>query len=124
MAYIITNQCSGCVSVTNPNHSRCYSVCPTQAVQQTETQVQINSDRCNNCVGFYSTPQCVAVCPGNHVCVPAETDYWQRWFKAYNDRIARLNGSGSTTYWERWFDVYSHQLSRLTQSRSLQFTTH
>ena len=43
----------------------CLEVCPTEAISIRENTLlfAIDPDRCNECVGFYDEPQCVAVCP-------------------------------------------------------------
>ncbi len=43
----------------------CLEVCPTEAIsiRGTDLVFTIDPERCNECVGFYDEPQCVAVCP-------------------------------------------------------------
>ncbi|QZZ18657.1 4Fe-4S binding protein [Leptothermofonsia sichuanensis E412] len=116
MTYIITSQCIEC--------HRCESVCPTGAITRNEQQYQINSERCNDCVGHYTVPQCWAICPTNGGCIPdlaslprslagnASSDYWDNWFTTYEFLISRLKGSQQTAGWQRWFEIYSQALSR------------
>lgn len=116
MTYIITSQCIEC--------HRCESICPTGAVSKNEQQYQINSERCNDCVGHYAVPQCWAACPTVGGCVPnlailpqslsikPSKDYWERWFNTYNHLVSRLTANQASDYWQRWFDVYSHILSQ------------
>jgi NAD-dependent dihydropyrimidine dehydrogenase PreA subunit len=115
MTYAITSQCIAC--------SRCESICPTQAITQSEQQYQINSERCNDCVGHYAVPQCWAVCPTNSGCVTVATlshllvaqpahDYWDVWFNLYNNLIAQLKADHQSDYWQYWFDTYSRLLSQ------------
>lgn len=116
MTYIITNQCIEC--------HRCESVCPTGAITRNEQQYQINSERCDDCVGHYAVPQCWAACPTSGGCVPGlasppqsqfaqlSTDYWESWFDTYNYLVSRLKATRSSDYWQRWFDVYSQTLSQ------------
>jgi 4Fe-4S binding domain len=114
MTYRITSQCIEC--------HRCESTCPTGAITQNEQQYQINSERCNDCVGHYSVPQCWAVCPTNGGCVPnlavsplfvePSDDYWGTWFNTYNHLVSGLKVNQPSDYWQRWFDTYSQALSR------------
>jgi Fe-S-cluster-containing dehydrogenase component len=116
MTYIITSQCIEC--------HRCESRCPTGAITRNEQQYQINSERCNDCVGHYSVPQCWAVCPTNGGCVPSlatlsrsfapqpADDYWNAWFATYNRLVSRLKAAPAPNYWQHWFDTYSHAVSK------------
>lgn len=123
MAYTITDKCIGC--------QRCLPNCPTNAIESDGSTFRIDADRCNNCVGAYSVPQCWASCPTNEACVPSlkgataftlstaierSADYWKAWFSTYHNRIARLEASKHSGYWEAWFDNYTQSLQRL-QSR-------
>ncbi|MGA7937246.1 MAG: 4Fe-4S binding protein [Kovacikia sp.] len=119
MTYIITSQCIEC--------HRCESSCPTGAIIQNEQQYQINSERCNDCVGHYAVPQCWAVCPTNGGCLPTGAalprsqviepapDYWDTWFDTYNRLLSRLNVNHSSDYWQRWFKTYSQVLAKQLQ---------
>lgn len=55
MALIINNDCISC--------GVCIDECPNSAISQGEEIYVINPDLCTECVGFYSEPQCVIVCP-------------------------------------------------------------
>jgi Fe-S-cluster-containing dehydrogenase component len=111
MAYMITSQCIEC--------HRCESTCPTGAITQNGHQSQINFERCNDCVGHYSVPQCWAACPTNSGCIPLRStslavrssDYWDTWFDTYNHLVSRLNAKRQSDYWPRWFDTYSQALA-------------
>ncbi|KGF73802.1 4Fe-4S ferredoxin [Neosynechococcus sphagnicola sy1] len=120
MTYVITSQCTEC--------HRCESICPTGAIARNEQQYQINSERCNDCVGYYAVPQCWAVCPTNGGCLPdlatppqarfaqPANDYWDHWFLAYNRLVSRLNANRPSDYWKRWFDTYSQALAKQLQN--------
>lgn len=120
MAYIITSQCIEC--------HRCEFICPTGAITKNEQQYQINSGRCNDCVGHYSVPQCWAACPTNRGCVPnlatlsqslstkPTNDYWENWFDIYNGLVSRIKTNQLSDYWQRWFDNYSQALSQQLQN--------
>ncbi|MBF1999405.1 MAG: 4Fe-4S binding protein [Synechococcales cyanobacterium C42_A2020_086] len=111
MAYTITSQCVGC--------DRCYSQCPTGAIQRVDQQYWINPTLCNSCVGHYSVPQCAASCPTNSGCIPDADEYWTRWFARYSHLVSRLRSPHSqSAYWEHWFDVYSDRLKAQFQARA------
>ncbi len=57
MALIITDECINC--------DVCEPVCPNTAIYQGQSIYEIHPDRCTECVGHFSEPQCVAVCPVN-----------------------------------------------------------
>jgi 4Fe-4S binding domain len=123
MTYMITSQCIEC--------HRCESICPTGAITQNEQEYQINSERCNDCVGHYAVPQCWAACPTSGGCVPnlailprslsanPSTDYWDTWFDIYTRLISRLAANQTSDYWQRWFDTYSQALSQHLQPPTL-----
>lgn len=119
MTYRITSQCIEC--------HRCEPICPTGAIIQNEQHYQINSERCNDCVGYYSVPQCWAICPTNSGCIPevailqllsrrSANDYWDLWFRTYSHLVSRLKTSRHSDYWQRWFDTYSQTLSKQLQT--------
>ncbi len=56
MPYTIPNtSCVGC--------DNCRPQCPTGAIKIENNKYWIDPSLCNNCEGFYSKPQCLAVCP-------------------------------------------------------------
>jgi ferredoxin len=55
MALWITDQCINC--------DVCEPVCPNQAIYPGQKLYHIAPERCTECVGHYSEPQCVEVCP-------------------------------------------------------------
>jgi ferredoxin len=112
MSYTITSQCIRC--------SRCPVACPTGAIKLDGTHYQIDSSLCNNCVGYYQVPQCVAICPTNGGCVPNPQDYWQQWFSNYNSLISRLRNPQAVSYWEQWFTTYSQRVSQQLAKRNSQ----
>lgn len=107
MSYSITSQCISC--------SRCLPSCPTGAIQQEGNIFWIESSLCNNCVGFYSVPQCVSACPTNSGCIPDLQEFWVRWFEKYNHLVSRLQQTEKTAYWEQWFDTYSQRIATQLQ---------
>lgn len=60
MALMITDDCINC--------DVCEPVCPNHAISQGEFTYVINPQQCTECVGHFSEPQCVVVCPV--ACIP------------------------------------------------------
>jgi ferredoxin len=58
---IISSQCTSC--------SACEAECPNNAISDTGTTFIIDPKKCTECIGHYSSPQCVAVCPVDDTCV-------------------------------------------------------
>jgi ferredoxin len=65
MALLITDECINC--------DVCEPVCPNTAIYQGEQVYEISPDNCTECVGHFSEPQCVAVCPVN--CIIKNVDH-------------------------------------------------
>ncbi len=61
MAFKITEDCISCAA--------CETECPNEAISEGEEIFVIDADKCTECVGFYDTQQCAAVCPVD-CCVP------------------------------------------------------
>lgn len=63
MAYrIVTAQCTGCTA--------CEAECPNGAIYENASGLfAIDADKCTECVGYYDSAQCVAVCPVDGTCV-------------------------------------------------------
>jgi len=57
MALLITDECINC--------DVCEPVCPNTAIYQGVAIYEIRPQQCTECVGHFSEPQCVAVCPVN-----------------------------------------------------------
>ena len=55
MSLKITQECINC--------DVCIPVCPTQAIYQGDEIVEIDPNKCTECQGYFSEPQCVAICP-------------------------------------------------------------
>ncbi len=55
MALMIVDECISC--------GLCVEECPNNAISEGDPIYVINPDLCTECVGFYSEPQCVNVCP-------------------------------------------------------------
>jgi formate hydrogenlyase subunit 6/NADH:ubiquinone oxidoreductase subunit I len=121
MPYTITNKCIDC--------HRCESICPTGAIAQNEQQqYQIDSGRCNDCVGYYSVPQCWAACPTGGGCISSmatlprshkakpANEYWEQWFEIYNSLVSGIKTNQLSDYWQSWFDKYSQTLSQQLQT--------
>jgi ferredoxin len=64
MALFITDECINC--------DVCEPECPNTAIYQGEEIYEINPELCTECVGHFSEPQCVEVCPVD--CIPEDPD--------------------------------------------------
>ncbi len=65
MSLKITDECINC--------DVCAPVCPNEAIYQGELIFEIKPDHCTECVGHFSEPQCVAICPVN--CIIPDPQY-------------------------------------------------
>lgn len=61
MAFKITEDCISCAA--------CEPECLNQAISEGDEIFVIDPDKCTECVGFFDTQQCAAVCPVD-CCVP------------------------------------------------------
>jgi len=61
LALKITYDCIACAA--------CVDDCPNQAISEGPGIFVIDPQRCIECVGFYDSSQCVALCPVD-ACVP------------------------------------------------------
>jgi ferredoxin len=55
MALLITDECINC--------DVCEPECPNDAIYQGEEIYEIDPARCTECVGHFTTQQCVVICP-------------------------------------------------------------
>lgn len=62
MPTMITDACINC--------GACLHSCPNDGISRGEHKVVLDSTLCTECVGFYSSEQCAAVCPIGDVCIP------------------------------------------------------
>ena len=65
MALWITDECINC--------DVCEPECPNQAISMGAEIYEIDPSRCTECVGHFSEPQCVQVCPVS--CIPISPDH-------------------------------------------------
>jgi ferredoxin len=65
MALLITDECINC--------DVCEPECPNDAIYQGEEIYEIDPARCTECVGHFSTSQCVEVCPVD--CIIVDPDH-------------------------------------------------
>jgi len=65
MALIITNDCINC--------DVCEPECPNDAIHMGLVIYEIDPNRCTECVGHFSEPQCQQVCPVS--CIPLDLNY-------------------------------------------------
>ncbi|MGC8875141.1 MAG: YfhL family 4Fe-4S dicluster ferredoxin [Chloroflexia bacterium] len=61
MAFKITEDCIAC--------GACEPECPNKCISEGDPIYVIDPERCTQCVGFFDTQQCAAVCPVD-ACVP------------------------------------------------------
>jgi ferredoxin len=61
MAFMITDECAMC--------GLCTWECPNGAIAEGDMTMQIDPDRCTECVGSNPSPRCVKECP-NEAVVP------------------------------------------------------
>ena len=59
---MITDECMNC--------GACVQSCPNGGISEGQDKVVIDGTLCTECVGFFSTEQCVLVCPVSDACVP------------------------------------------------------
>lgn len=59
---MITDACINC--------GACLLSCPNDGIQPGEHKVVLDALLCTECVGFFSSEQCAAVCPIDGACVP------------------------------------------------------
>lgn len=57
MAMFITDDCIGCAV--------CVPDCPNEAISVGQFIFIIDAEKCNECVGFNESPNCVSVCPAD-----------------------------------------------------------
>jgi ferredoxin len=61
MAFKINDECISCAA--------CESECPNKAISEGDEFFVIDPAKCTECVGFFNTQQCAAVCPTD-ACQP------------------------------------------------------
>lgn len=64
MAYMITDECAMC--------GMCVWECPNGAITEADETMEIDPDKCTECVGSNASPRCVKECP-NEAVVPDST---------------------------------------------------
>ena len=65
MAFKITDECISCAA--------CESECPNEAISEGDEYFVIDASKCTECVGFFDSQQCAAVCPVDS-CQPDEAN--------------------------------------------------
>ena len=65
MALWITDECINC--------DVCEPECPNQAISMGAEIYEIDPQRCTECVGHFSEPQCVQLCPVD--CIPVNPQH-------------------------------------------------
>ena len=64
MAYRINDDCITC--------GACEAECKNEAIKEGDTVYVINPDKCTECVGWFSKPKCVEVCPADACVLDAQ----------------------------------------------------
>lgn len=54
-------RCIGC--------GACSAECPNSAISEVDSGFQVDPAKCTECIGFFSEPQCAAVCPIPKTCI-------------------------------------------------------
>jgi ferredoxin len=81
MALMITDQCINC--------DVCEPECPNSAISMGVEIYEIDPEKCTECVGHYSEPQCVVVFPVE--CIPFNPD-WRESQEELMAKYQRLTG--------------------------------
>jgi ferredoxin len=81
MALMITDQCINC--------DVCEPECPNGAISMGVEIYEIEPEKCTECVGHYSEPQCVVVCPVE--CIPFNPQ-WRESQEELMAKYERLTG--------------------------------
>ncbi|MGP0061493.1 MAG: 4Fe-4S dicluster domain-containing protein [Beijerinckiaceae bacterium] len=58
---IVASQCTSCTA--------CEAECPNTAISEKGGKFVIDPEKCTECVGFYDSAQCAAVCPIDDTCI-------------------------------------------------------
>lgn len=66
MPLIITQKCIQC--------DICVPECPSNAISMSKDFYTINIQRCTECIGIYSRPNCQKVCPINNAITRIKTN--------------------------------------------------
>ncbi len=84
MAYKITEDCIAC--------GACELECVNEAITEGEVIYVIDPDKCTECVGNFSSPKCVEMCPAG-ACVPdpeheeTREELLDKWRKLHPNKI-------------------------------------
>lgn len=88
MAYKITEDCICC--------GVCIFECKNNAISEGDTNCIIDTNKCTECVGFYSLPKCAEVCPvgapepdPNHV--ETKEQLLQKWYSLHPNTVPASN---------------------------------
>jgi ferredoxin len=85
MALMITTECINC--------DVCEPECPNQAIFQGPEIYHIDPNKCTECVGHFTEPQCRVVCPVD--CIPLSPDHiesQEMLLAKYQRLIAQVSG--------------------------------
>lgn len=85
MALMITDECINC--------DVCEPECPNDAIFLGPEIYQIDPNKCTECVGHFSEPQCQQVCPV--ACIPIHPE-WRESREQLQAKYERLQGVAKT----------------------------
>lgn len=86
MSLWITDECINC--------DVCEPECPNQAIYEGPLIYEIDVNRCTECVGHFSEPQCVQVCPVACITVhPNHNETQEQLLKKYNSLNSKKTGT-------------------------------
>ncbi|MBI4303279.1 MAG: YfhL family 4Fe-4S dicluster ferredoxin [Chloroflexi bacterium] len=87
MAYKITEDCIAC--------GACAGACPNMAISQDGVIYVVDPTQCTECVGFYESSQCAAVCPVD-ACIPdpdhneTREQLREKWYRLHPTETPRV----------------------------------
>ena len=89
MALWITDECINC--------DVCEPECPNEAISMGAEIYQIDPQRCTECVGHFSEPQCVQLCPV--ACIPVNPAHVEtrEQLQAKYERLMALSPAAAPT---------------------------
>jgi ferredoxin len=87
MALWITDECINC--------DVCEPECPNDAISQGEAYYVIDPKRCTECVGHFTTSQCVEVCPV--ACILVDTANPETPDQLHQKYLALTQGAGPSS---------------------------
>ena len=85
MSLLINDECINC--------DVCEPECPNNAISQGDEIYEINPNLCTECVGHFSEPQCVEVCPVDCIIKDPENPETQGQLKLKYEKLVGKQAS-------------------------------